>query len=527
MRWAASLDMYRKVPTDLLEGTKRGSVLSYGALALMMTLFVMETRAYLKGYFSPSWVADLALDDNTDSRVMVNFNITMMDLRCEWAVVDAVSDLGTQQNITAHVNKWNVDYSGIRQRYQGRNRQQHDIELFDSSITHSYEDLIAFKEDAISLDPKTFNYALKDFEFVFMDFYASWCSHCRDLAPTWETLAEVMDIAALNIINEAVDIEDRHEWKKEDYDHAKMVEKPVMIAKVDCVDHQDFCNSHQIRAYPTLRLFIDGKHNDDYRGHRTVIEMADWLHLKETEHKQDLDASDAATAFATEAARQRMSLYGKEKEWADDVHQRQEAHGRGRRPGNKWKDEDHPGCQIAGSLMLDRVPGNFHIMARSDHHDLVPHMTNASHIVHELSFGESARQRSAFNREKGKLPKEVQAKFAPMNDNVYVTEGLHEAYHHHLKVITTDLRKVAKMSNNKAYQIIQSSQLSYYQDDVVPEAKFIYDLSPIAVSYSTKGRHWYDYVTSLMAIIGGTFTVVGMMESGINAAVSKRRQYRR
>lgn len=99
--------------------------------------------------FWDSWVADLALDDNVDSRVMVNFNITMMDLRCDWAVVDAVSDLGTQQNITAHVNKWNVDGGGIRQRYQGRNRQQHDIELFDSSITHTHEELIARKEDAI------------------------------------------------------------------------------------------------------------------------------------------------------------------------------------------------------------------------------------------------------------------------------------------------------------------------------------------------------------------------------------------
>jgi len=474
-----------------------------------------------------SWVADLALDDNKDTRVMVNFNITMIDLRCEWAVVDAVSDLGTQQNITAHVNKWNVDYAGIRQRYQGRNRQQHDIELFDSSITHSHEELIAHKEDAISLDPKTFQFALKDFEFVFMDFYASWCSHCRDLAPTWETLAEVMDTAALRIVHDATDQEERHKWTQDDYEHAKMVEKPVMIAKIDCVDHQPFCNSQQIRAYPTLRLFIDGKHNDDYRGHRTVMEMADWLHNKEIEHKKDVETSDMATSVAAEAARHRMSLYGQEKEWADDVKKRQESHGRGSRPGSKWVDEEHPGCQIAGALMLDRVPGNFHIMARSDHHDLVPHMTNASHIIHELSFGESIRQKSVLARAKEHLPKEVQAKFAPMNENIYVTEGLHEAYHHHLKVITTDLPKIGNNKNLKAYQIIQNSQLSYYRNDVVPEAKFIYDLSPIAVSYSKKGRHWYDYATSLMAIIGGTFTVVGMMESGINAAVSKRRQYRR
>ena len=56
------------------------------------------------------------------------------------------------------------------------------------------------------------------------------------------------------------------------------------------------------------------------------------------------------------------------------------------------------------------------------------------------------------------------------------------------------------------------------------EAKFTYDLSPIAVSYSKKYRAWYDYFTSVMAIVGGTFTVVGMMESGIHSVSSKKRR---
>jgi hypothetical protein len=33
---------------DLLEGTKRGSILSYMAVTVMLTLFIVETRAYLK-----------------------------------------------------------------------------------------------------------------------------------------------------------------------------------------------------------------------------------------------------------------------------------------------------------------------------------------------------------------------------------------------------------------------------------------------------------------------------------------------
>ena len=31
----------------------------------------------------------------------------------------------------------------------------------------------------------------------------------------------------------------------------------------------------------------------------------------------------------------------------------------------EWKAEQHPGCQLSGFLMVDRVPGNFQIKARS------------------------------------------------------------------------------------------------------------------------------------------------------------------
>ena len=55
--------------------------------------------------------------------------------------------------------------------------------------------------------------------------------------------------------------------------------------------------------------------------------------------------------------------------------------------------------------------------------------------------------------------------------------------------------------------------------------QFIFDLSPIAVNYNSVSRHWYDYITSIMAIVGGTFTVVGLIESSLNSALSKRHRY--
>lgn len=278
------LDMYRKVPVDLMEGTKRGSVLSLVAVFAMLLLFLLETGEF----FRKRLVADLALDNSAEKRVRINFNITMMDLRCEYTVVDVVSVLGTEQNVTANVIKWHVDGAGVRQRYQGRNKEQRDIVLFDEDVTESLEELLEDGEAAISLDEETFQFALNERQFVFVDFYASWCSHCKALAPTWEVLGKVMEDAAEDI----VDARD-HDYSQEEYDEAVKVQLPVLIAKVDCVVHKALCQKQMIRAYPTLRFFVDGTHFADFKGHRSVTDFTHWLTKAEGVYLEEIGKADS------------------------------------------------------------------------------------------------------------------------------------------------------------------------------------------------------------------------------------------
>ena len=40
----------------------------------------------------------------------------------------------------------------------------------------------------------------------------------------------------------------------------------------------------------------------------------------------------------------------------------------------------------------------------------------------------------------------------------------------------------------------------------VPQARFSYDLSPMAVVVKKEERKWYDFITSMCGVIGGTFT---------------------
>lgn len=256
----------------------------------------------------------------------------------------------------------------------------------------------------------------------------------------------------------------KHDYSEEDYQHALKVDRPVMIGKVDCVDHHDLCREQGIRAYPTLRLFVDGKKYEkgDYRGHRTLIDFTDWLVEVEEQHKEGTDW-EKWVHMSKDIAKNRLNIMDDEERELDQKAQRQRE-----RQRRQWKDEDHPGCQLAGHLWLDRVPGNFHIQARSNHHDLVPHMTNVSHEIHSLSIGEPLVAKLV---ETGQafLPPDVQSNLSPMNGNVYINQDLHEAYHHYLKVITTNIEGLGRSGEDmKAYQILQNSQLAYYPTNVVP-----------------------------------------------------------
>jgi len=222
------------------------------------------------------------------------------------------------------------------------------------------------------------------------------------------------------------------------------------------------------------------------------------------------------------AAKERLGLEGvsdEESEWAEKVKRHKQ------RLHHSWVESEHPGCQMVGHLLLERAPGHFAIMARSPHHDIEPRSANVSHLVHDLSIGEPAALRM-IQTGSVKVPDNVKQKLTPMNGYVYANQELHEAYHHYLKVITTNVDglKFGK-KDLKAYQILENSQLAYYRNDLVPEAKFIFDLSPISVSYKSTSRHWYDYFTSVMAIVGGTFTVVGMIESSIQVVVARKKRY--
>ena len=135
-----------------------------------------------------------------------------------------------------------------------------------------------------------------------------------------------------------------------------------------------------------------------------------------------------------------------------------------------------------------------------------------SHVVNDLTFGPPITRE--YRKQLKKLPKQFRQTDSPLQSVEYMNERSHEAFHHYMKVVSMHY-DIGGFSKNTVlqYQMVAQSQVMRYKEDEITEAKFSYDISPMAVHISTKSRAWYDFVTSLCAIIGGTFTVLGFVDS--------------
>eukprot|EP01042_Synura_sphagnicola_P036236 gene36236-46361_t len=108
-------DLYRKIPKDLTETSTLSTGLSMCAAVFMLILFVAELWAYLTLNIS----SNIVIDPNTENLLRVNFNITVLDVPCEYAVIDVAVVLGPRtENVTVNINKWQVDENGLRRNYE-------------------------------------------------------------------------------------------------------------------------------------------------------------------------------------------------------------------------------------------------------------------------------------------------------------------------------------------------------------------------------------------------------------------------
>ena len=444
-------DLYRKIPKDLTESTRHGTTLSICASVFMLVLFIAELWAFL----SVQVATNIVIDPNAESLLRINFNITLLDVPCEYAVIDVVDVLGArEENVTKNINKWKFDSSGLNRGFSG---SADGIDSIMHDTHHNLQQLNANGIHAYPIDKNNFDSHLSRSEFTFVNFYAPWCIWCQRLEPIWEAFAERVSGSDMQI----------------------------SIVKVDCVANKELCMDQKIQAFPLLRLFhYQESMPPDYRSDRTVDSLMKYVEERHAFHRNllQLPAEDQ------EKAKEEMNT-------------------------------DHPACQLAGYLLVNRVPGHFHIEARSKLHNLNPYMANLSHIVHHLSFGNVLPKR--ITRKLDLIPSNIFSidSTHPLDEHYYMMDNLHQATHHYIKVVSTQVEASRKYSGSNAiqmYQMVESSQTMTYDESKIPEARFSYDISPMAVVVQRKGKHWYVFITSICALIGGTFTVVGLLSGTLS-----------
>ncbi|MCL4125249.1 UNVERIFIED_CONTAM: hypothetical protein GTU68_009411 [Idotea baltica] len=164
------------------------------------------------------------------------------------------------------------------------------------------------------------------------------------------------------------------------------------------------------------------------------------------------------------------------------------------------------GCVFEANFYINKVPGNFHVSTHSASEQ--PKEIDFSHIIQEVRFGE--------NMDNKKLP----GSFNSLKDSKNLENNGLESHDYIMKIVPTVYEDLGgRQALSYQYTYATRSYVSFgHGGRVIPAVWFRYDLTPITVKYHEKRPPIYSFLTTICAIIGGTFTVAGIIDSFVFTA---------
>ncbi|GMP52604.1 hypothetical protein CsSME_00018344 [Camellia sinensis var. sinensis] len=172
------------------------------------------------------------------------------------------------------------------------------------------------------------------------------------------------------------------------------------------------------------------------------------------------------------------------------------------------------GCRIEGFVRVKKVPGNLVISARSGSHSFDSSKMNMSHIISHLSFGKKISA-AAMSDMKRMLPY-LGVSHDKLDGQEYIIHpgdsNADVTIEHYLQVVKTEvITRSSREQNLVEYEYTAHSSLVHSVH--IPVAKFHFELSPMQVLITEKSKSFSHFITNICAIIGGVFTVAGIVDS--------------
>lgn len=174
------------------------------------------------------------------------------------------------------------------------------------------------------------------------------------------------------------------------------------------------------------------------------------------------------------------------------------------------KDEQ---CNVQGRLRVSKVSGNFHIspgksfqQSHAHVHDLKllqQFPLNLTHTINSLSFGEF-----------------VPTQTNPLDNHTFVAVELNAMRQYYVQIVPMRYQKINEeivLSNQYSvthhHKAIDLNKAARGEQSGLPGMFVTYDISPLMVEVIEHRRSFTHFLTGVCAIVGGVFTVAGIIDS--------------
>jgi len=450
----SGFDSFARLPKEMTEVTATGGFFSIVSFFTILAIVFLE----FKQLFVMETISTMEMDPFSEAEMEIYFNITMLDLPCEFTRIDIIDTFGTNRlDYEGDLKKVRLHHDVYDKSKWLRGDDHLDEQLSSTDGSLDAEEYAASVDDikdlpkavhAPDMSAESFEKMLKYFQIVFVNFYAPWCIWSKRMSGDWEKTAGVVD---------------KMRWPRKDI-HVKMI-------RVDCEAESELCARYHVRGYPTIYMFKNGEMaSEPYRDDRT---QKAWIKHIETH-----------------------------------VHQYEE------RLPNIFHDI---GCEVSGVIRVNRCPGNFHLQAKSGTHSIAPTMANVSHTVNHLSFGARLNDledklpekfQTSLHPLNGKSYITESLQLSPQH---YI-KVVPSSYRVGVSLFGSDYAET--------YQLTSTNRIAKIDEDEVPQAKFKYNFSPVSIRVYHEYQTVYHFLTRFFAVLGGAYTFITLSKDGMFAVSS-------